>query len=205
MCVRRRRGRRGKHAASGAPNLVDYVTAVTASVVAFVTVEFKRLKRPSRRWAAVAGVLAGLGVGTLASAHWTASGAGRVTGTSGTTLALTLAPATPTATLSPGGQTDVKLTIANPNTLAVRVGSLSLDTTQGGATGFAVDAGHAGCAVASLSFTSQNNAGAGWTVPPTVGPATYSLSVTLTNALAMNANAAQACQGAVFTVYLAAA
>ena len=76
-----------------------------------------------------------------------------------------------------------------------------LDITQG-ASGFGVDAAHAAasCGTGSLSFTTQTNAGAGWTIP-----AHGSLPITLANALSMNINAVNACQGASFTVYLKAA
>jgi hypothetical protein len=95
------------------------------------------------------------------------------------------------------------LTVANPNRSPVRIGSLSLNTSQGTG-GFAVDAGHAGCSVAVLSFTTQTNLGTGWTVPGKVGAVNGSLSITLTAALAMSTAAANACQGATFTVFLAA-
>jgi len=46
----------------------------------------------------------------------------------------------------PGGQSAVAVTVTNPNPGAVKVGSLSLDSTQGNA-GFAVDGAHAACGV----------------------------------------------------------
>ncbi|GAA4731980.1 hypothetical protein GCM10023350_14190 [Nocardioides endophyticus] len=111
---------------------------------------------------------------------------------------MTLSPATPSAALFPGGQASVALTITNPNLASVRVGSLALDTSRGSG-GFAVDGAHAGCVLSALSFATHTNAGAGWTVA-----GSGSLSVTLTNALSMTASAANACQGATFTVYLTA-
>ena len=56
------------------------------------------------------------------------------------------------------------LTVTNPNPGQIRVGSLALDTSQGTG-GFAVDGGHSGCGLATLSFATQTNGGAGWTVP----------------------------------------
>jgi hypothetical protein len=88
------------------------------------------------------------------------------------------------------------LTVTNPNSASIKIGSLSLNTSQGTG-GFAVDGGHGGCGLAQLSFTTQTNGGNGWTV---AGSGT--LPVTLTNALSMGAAAANACQGATFTVYL---
>jgi hypothetical protein len=130
-----------------------------------------------------------------AFAYWAASGAGSAPATTGATAALTLSPATPTAELYPGGQAAVVTTVANPNAATVRIGSLALDTTQGTG-GFAVDAAHSGCALSTLGFTTQTNGGAGWTVPA------GSLPLTLTGALSMSVSAANACQGATFTVYL---
>jgi hypothetical protein len=105
--------------------------------------------------------------------------------------------------LFPGGVTNVVLTVSNPNPYSVRIGSLALDTGQGTG-GFAVDAGHAGCAVSTLTFTTQTNGGAGWTVTGRLGAVDGTLSVNLPNALAMGSGAANACQGASYTVYLAA-
>ncbi len=133
-----------------------------------------------------------------ATAYWASSGSGSGSGTTGTTASLTLTPATPTAQLYPGGQASVVLTVTNPNVGSVRIGSLVRDTGQG-ASGFAVDGAHAACGVAALSFTTQTNGGAGWTVPG--GSA---IAITLTNALSMTSSAANACQGASFTVYLQA-
>ena len=135
-------------------------------------------------------------VAGVAAAYLSAAGGGSATAATTTTSALTLAPATPTAQLYPGGQANVALTITNPNPGQIRVGSLALDTSQGTG-GFAVDATHSGCGLAPLSFATQTNAGAGWTVP-----GSGSLSVTLTNALSMGMGAANACQGATFTIYL---
>ena len=138
-----------------------------------------------------------------ASAYWRGSGSGNGAGGAGTTVALTLTPGSPAATLYPGGQADVVVTASNPNAFPVRIGSLTLDTAQGTG-GFAVDAGHVGCAVTTLSFATQTNAGAGWTVVGKVGAVNGTLSITLGNALGMGATAANACQGASSTVYLVA-
>ena len=57
-------------------------------------------------------------VGGSAVAYWARAGSGSAAGTTATTTALTLSPATPTAQLYPGGQTTVVLTVNNPNSLA---------------------------------------------------------------------------------------
>jgi len=142
-------------------------------------------------------------IGGAANAYWGGSGSGVGSATTGTALAVTLSPGAPAAELHPGGVTNVELTVSNPNAYPVQIGSLALDTGQGTA-GFAVDAGHSGCDVSALSFTTDTNGGAGWTVPEKVGAVDGTLPVTLTNDLTMAEVAANACQGARYTVYLAA-
>jgi hypothetical protein len=137
----------------------------------------------------------------IAAAVWSAVGGGSKTAGSGTTVAVSLSPGAPTASLYPGGQSNVVLTITSSNASLVRIGSLALDTTRG-TSGFAVDAGHAACASPSLTFTTQTNGTTGWTVPARSGSVDGTLAVTLTNAVAMGLSAASACQGAIFTVYL---
>ena len=138
-----------------------------------------------------------------AQAFWSAGGTGAGNGGSGTVQAVTLSPAGVSGGLTPGGTRDVVLTVSNPNLAEVSVRSLALDTSQG-TNGFSVDAGHAGCAVTGLSFATQSNGGSGWTIPKKVGSVNGTLSVTLPNALSLNLNAANACQGATFTVFVAA-
>jgi hypothetical protein len=152
----------------------------------------------------VAVVVVALGGAGVAYAYWTGGGSGAGVGTAATTTPLTISSVTPTGTLFPGGKTDVSLTITNPNSARVHISSLALDTTQGTA-GFSVDSGHTGCTLSTLTFTNQTNGGAGWTVAGKVGSTSGSLSVTLPTALAMSTGAANACQGATFTIYLVAA
>ncbi|HEX4444707.1 MAG TPA: hypothetical protein VHZ81_14145 [Galbitalea sp.] len=144
-----------------------------------------------------------LGGAGVAYAYWTAGGSGTAAGGTGTTVAVTLTPATPTAALLPGGTSGVVLTAINSNVATVRINSFSLDTTQGNA-GFAVDAAHSACTLGALSFTTQTNGGSGWTVPGRVGATNGSLSITLTNSVSMSAAALNACQGATFTFYVVA-
>jgi hypothetical protein len=136
-----------------------------------------------------------------AFAFWTASGSGSGAGGATSPIAVSVSPGAAGGRLFPGGATDVALQITNPDPFRVRVGSLSLDTSQGTG-GFGVDGAHSGCGLLALSFTTQSNGGAGWSVPPRVGSTDGLLAVDLTNSLAMSAGAAGACQGATFTVYL---
>ena len=159
-----------------------------------------------RRWvtpAAVVAIVWVLFVGGGAFAYWTASGSGAGNGGTGTLSALTLTPGTPVASFYPGTSSAVKLTITNSNTTTVRIGSLVLNTSSGTG-GFAVDAGHSACLLSALSYTTQSNSGNGWTVPAKVGAVDGTLAVTLSGALTMSTSAANACQGATFTVYLTA-
>jgi hypothetical protein len=116
---------------------------------------------------------------------------------------MTLSPGTPSSSLYPGGQSDVILSASNPNLSPIHIGSLALDTSQG-TSGYSVDSGHSGCATSALTYTTQTNGGAGWTVPAKVGTVNGTLSITLPTALAMSTTAANACQGAALTIYLAA-
>jgi hypothetical protein len=143
--------------------------------------------------------LAALVLAAAAFAWFSTSGSGSGSGdASGTRQAITATGGTPSAALYPGGGADVAATLSNPNSYAVHVPSLQLDTSQG-TNGFDVDSGHSGCNVATLSFDTQS---AGWDVPAKVGSTNGSLPVDLTGAIHMGAGAANACQGATFTVYI---
>jgi hypothetical protein len=144
-----------------------------------------------------------VGGGGVAYAYWTAGGSGSALGTTGTTAPITLSSSTPTGGLAPGSTATVSLLATNSNAASVHVSSLTLDTTQGTG-GYSVDAAHSGCSVSALSFTAQTNGGSGWDVPGKVGSVNGTLSISLPGSLAMATSAANACQGATFTVYLLA-
>lgn len=144
-----------------------------------------------------------LPVGGIAVAYWGGTGGGTGTSSTGDVVPVALTVGTPPANLRPGATSHVVLTATNANGSPVRISTLSLDTTQGTG-GFAVDAGHIGCNVGALSFIPQTNGGTGWTVPARVGLVNGTLDITLNNAIEMSASAANACQGATFTVYLVA-
>jgi len=140
------------------------------------------------------------GAGT-AAAYWGRSGVGTGDAAVEVHLSVVISPGTPAAQLYPGGDADVSQTISNPNPYPVHIDSLSLDTDAGSG-GYAVDAGHSGCVLSTLTFATQTNGGSGWTIPAKVGAIDGSLDVTLVDALVMGIGAANACQGATFTVYL---
>jgi hypothetical protein len=147
--------------------------------------------------------LAAFGIAASAMAYWNGGGSGSASTTLDNPLALNVTAGTPSSLVYPGGQSSVALVAGNPNTSTVHISSLSLDTSQGTG-GFGVDAGHSGCGVSTLSLSTQTNGGAGWTVPAKSGQTNGSLSIQLVNSLSMSVAAANACQGASFTVHLLA-
>jgi hypothetical protein len=142
-------------------------------------------------------------VGGIALAYWGGTGGGTGISDTGDVVPVSLSVGTPPANLRPGATANVVLTATNSNASPVRINALSLDTARGTG-GFAVDAGHSGCNVNVLSYSTQTNGGSGWTIPARVGLVNGTLGITLSNALGMSTSAANACQGATFTVYLVA-
>jgi hypothetical protein len=149
----------------------------------------------------VAVALAALAIAGGALAYWSTVGSGSGSASSADTQAVTISVGSPTSQLYPDGSAAVALTISNPNGFQVSIPSLALDTSQG-TNGFDVDGAHSACDVSTLSFAPQSNSGAGWNVPPKIGTTDGSLDVDLADAISMSGSAANACQGATFTVYL---
>lgn len=153
------------------------------------------MRKPIAKLALLIGVLAAAAVAAGTSSGYFRNGASG----SGTALVaavqpVTLTPATPTGGLYPGGSADVALTVSNPNSGAVTIASLALDTSRG-TNGLGVDGGHSGCDLSAITFT---GAATGWTIPAQAG----AYPIDLPGAIAMAPSAADACQGATFTVYL---
>lgn len=136
-------------------------------------------------------------------AYWTAAGAGTTTTVLPDPLPVTFSVATPTAQLSPGGDSNVAIVMHNANAYFVRVTAMELDLDPG-VPPFIADGAHSGCDVSVLSFIRQTNGGAGWNVPPKVGGVDGMLALELPSAILMSTAAANACQGATFTVRLVA-
>jgi hypothetical protein len=143
---------------------------------------------------AVGGSLVGVAI-----AAWTSGGSGSGQASAGSAATLTITAGSPTSSLYPNGSADVAATISNPNPYKVHIGSVSLGTVT-------VDGGHSGCnAGSSVTVTSpQTNGGSGWDVPAKSGGTNGSVNVDLANAISMDNNANDACQGATFTVALTA-
>ena len=136
-------------------------------------------------------------VGALA--YFSGSGFGFASAVVGTTNAVTISPGTATTGLYPGGSADVAVSISNPNSTAVHLPSLVLDTSQGTG-GFAVDGPDPGCNLGSLSFNGpQTDSGGDFVVP-----ANGTLGRDLSGAVSMDVSAVNACQGLTFKVFLKA-
>jgi hypothetical protein len=163
------------------------------------------MRRPGVRQVLTVVVVAILALGLTATAvgYWTGGGSGSASTTLDNPQELIITAGTPSNRIYPGGQAAVALVAENPNPYTVHISSLALDASQGTG-GFGVDAGHAGCGVSTLTFATQTNGGAGWTVPAKSGSVNGSLSIALANALSMGVGAADACQGADFTIHVLA-
>ena len=149
---------------------------------------------------AVLSAVAALVLSGGALGYWLASGSGSGTASVVSPLPVVIGPGTPTSKLYPGGDADVAVVVSNPNPFRVYLDKLDLDTGSGTG-GFAVDGSHSGCGLSTLSYTSQT---VGQFVPPNDGVTDGTLSLQLANAVSMSQQAADACQGATFTVYLQA-
>jgi hypothetical protein len=136
-----------------------------------------------------------------AGAYWTGSGSGSATTVLPDPHSLSLAPGIPTAQLYPGDDASVAIVASNPNSYFLHIGSMRLDTAG---QPFAVDAAHSGCDVSVLSFVTDDNGGLGWDIPPKVGAVDGTLTIDMAAAMRMTSAAANACQGATFTVRLVA-
>jgi hypothetical protein len=118
---------------------------------------------------------------------------------------ITFSVGVPTAELSPGHTAGVSIVAHNPNAYFVHISAMSLDTDHPGIPPFIVDAAHSLCDVGALSFSTQTNGGGGWNLPAKVDEQDGLLSLDLSSSITMSAGAANACQGASFTVRLVAA
>lgn len=152
----------------------------------------------------VRALLVGVVLATLcasALAYWSAIGTGTASVKLADPLPVTLSPGIVSDPLSPGDVAGVNMVVSNPNPSQEHIGSFTLDSDST-SPAITVDGGHSGCAVSALTFTTQTNGGRGWDVPPKVGASSGTLTLQLTDALAMSAAAANACQGATFTITL---
>ena len=158
-----------------------------------------RSRGTGKRGLALVAVIATLVAAIGALAYLSGSGFGFASAVVGTTNAVTISPGTATTGLYPGGSADVAVSISNPNSTAVHLPSLVLDTSQGTG-GFAVDGPDPGCNLGSLSFDGpQTDSGGDFVVP-----ANGTLGRDLSGAVSMDVSAVNACQGLTFKVFLKA-
>jgi hypothetical protein len=158
--------------------------------------------RPSYLWVLPIALVFVLALVSGAVAFWSAAGSGTATSAVAAPQPLTFAPGAAASQLYPGAASDVAIVATNPNAFVVQVDSLALDLAA--AEPIEVDAGHAGCEVSALHFTTQDDEGNGWQVPARVGATDGTLAINLPASLAMSIEAASACQGATFTVHVEA-
>jgi hypothetical protein len=137
-------------------------------------------------------------VAGAATAYWTTGGSGSASASVTNPDPVSIAPGSATGFLYPGTSADLAVSITNPNPFSVNLPSLVLDTGQGSG-GFGVDGSHSGCTLSALSYATQSNGGAGWTVPANA----TNWPLDLANAVSLSTAAVTECQGASFKVYLA--
>ena len=146
----------------------------------------------TRRTSTVAAAMAAATGLSIALASWTTNGTGTGAAASRTSLDLVVTPAVTTDTLFPTGSSDVGVKIANPNEYKVHVSQIVL--AAGGIT-----ASDPLCNVAEVTYTMQDNSGAGWDI---AGGA--DLTLDLADAVAMSNDANDNCKSNTFIVNLTA-
>ena len=138
-------------------------------------------------------VVAFTAIGAVVFAEWLATGTGEGSAAAGTAVELRVEPVAGVGgeaqLLVPGGSGDVEAVIVNDNPYDVEVRTIAQDGP--------ITSNQAGCDETTGEVTYATQTGS-WIIP-----ANGDLSVRLTDALAMGVDAADACQGAEFTVPLA--
>jgi len=139
--------------------------------------------------AALAAAVLGMAAGA-AYAYFTATGSGAGSASAGTlqTVTISATAGSPTTPLLPGETGDVVLEVSNPNAFAVTLVSVTGSGT------ITVDGAHSGCNPSAVTFTSQT--GLSISIPAS----STDYQVDLPGAASMSAAAANACQGATFSI-----
>jgi hypothetical protein len=158
----------------------------------------RRIRNRKSLLALVAAAATALALSSGAVAYYTSAGHGSSSASVASPDPLSITAQSPaTNLLYPGGSGELDATVSNPNPFPVRINSLVL-----GGSGIAVDSGHSGCDTSAVHFASQSNGGSGWDVPAKVGATEGTLDLALAGAISMDTDAANACQGATFTISL---
>jgi hypothetical protein len=141
------------------------------------------MRTATRRAATIAAAIATLAAAGVAYAGWAANGTGSGHGTATTAAPFVVQQSGTASGLYPTGQAAVPFTVKNSNAYPVTLAAAK-------ASHFAVDAGHTGCNVSSLSATDLTLSD---TLPAGATSSTEHIVVTMDN------SAIDACQGATFT------
>jgi hypothetical protein len=152
----------------------------------------------TRRVAVFAAAIPVMIGGGVAFASWSASGTGSGAAQAGNVTPLKTVTATTTSLglLFPGGSGDLKVTFDNPNPFPVTITSVTAGT--GAITG---SGGIASCSTTGVTFTAPTSPSVA--LPAASGGTDGTTTRTFLNALSMNANSDNGCQGATFSVPLA--
>jgi len=155
-----------------------------------------------RRWANKAAVLASAAIAVIlgsgvAYAYWTTTGSGAGAAAAGTASPLTIAAVSPAQALVPGGTSDVKLVITNPNKANVQVTALTLSNTGiAGYTDSTFSTSQSGCGTTGVTWASSGLKALG--TPIVIAGNGGSYTLTLTGAASMDTTSDNGCQGATF-------
>ena len=141
-----------------------------------------------RALAVVTGSVAAVAlVSGTAAAYWTSSGSGTGSAAAGT-ISLTANASVGSSLLYPGGSVAISVAVTNP------ADSATLNVTGVSATSVTADSGHSGCDTSAVTYQRS-------TALP-VSVVAGGSPVDVDGSLAMAADAADACQGATFSVTL---
>lgn len=140
--------------------------------------------------ATMALVVAGVGI---AVAAWLVSGTGSGSAKAGSLTSITVNSATATADLYPGGTGKLFLNVTNPNNIPLKIVSVTAIPDPS----FTITSNQPGCGAADLTFTPQSGLNIALAAAPAAGA---TVAFDLPGAVSMPASAANACQGATFTI-----
>ena len=152
-----------------------------------------------RKWhfaAIVPAVLASLALAATSWAYFAATGSGSATGSADASRQVVIAAGTtPGATLLPTNESTGTITVSIDNQTGspLHAGALVLDTARG-ANGYSAEAVRC-----KVTYTAQDNGGAGWSL----GAGTTQIS--LPNSVKMGTDAPSDCQGSTIAIFLATA
>lgn len=154
------------------------------------------MSKTRRRLLTLSGSVVALVVGGMVFAAWLVPGTGTGYAKAKQAQALTTddVGATSTDQLYPGATGDVKVKVNNPNPFPVTVTAVDANGAISSDKANCTDVGADASKKTGVTFTNQTLSSGN------VVPANGSLTLTLTNAVSMNNQSVNACQGAVFSI-----